>query len=269
MSGAGAKAARARALRVAHGCTRTRSRTRTRTRTLTYDRATRNRRNPGPQTRRHHGALYHDSEAFGGITSSPLTHGFDLFNATVEVAPTATTNCQCDAAWQASCDFGHNEPTNHCTGSQGPDPNAAPGCCFNYWHGDAAAPHGVRNHTLPTPDDDATYNADAFVRFAESLGGAPFLAQVSFHTCHIPFVGTPARVAACNASGSAECAPPLAGAAPYNHQELDFYACLNELDSSVGTVSSTVTPAPIITSGSASASPMMAGVATNRQAPTR
>jgi len=94
----------------------------------------------------------------------------------------------------------------------------------------------VRNITFPTPDDDATYNADAFVRFAESLGGAPFLAQVSFHNCHIPFVGTPARVAACNASGSTECAPPLAGAAPYNHEELDFYACLNELDNSVGTV---------------------------------
>ena len=94
----------------------------------------------------------------------------------------------------------------------------------------------MQNITFPTPDDDAVYNADAFVRFAESLGGAPFLAQVSFHNCHIPFVGTPARVAACNATGSTECAAPLPGALPYNHQELDFYACLNELDNSVGTV---------------------------------
>ena len=184
----------------------------------------------------HLGSLYNDSEALGGITSSPLTHGFDFFNATVEVAPTATTNCQCspDGSWP--CDFGHNEPTNHCTGGPGPDPNAAPGCCFNYWHGNASAQHGVQNITFPTPDDDATYNADSFVRFAESLNGKPFLAQISFHNCHIPFVGTPARVAACNASGSTECAPPLPGALPYNHQELDLYACLNELDNSVGTV---------------------------------
>lgn len=80
---------------------------------------------------RHLGSLYNDSEAFGGITNSPLTHGFDQMNATMEVAPTATTNCQCNEAWRGSCDFGHNEPTNHCTGSKGPDPLAPPGCCFN------------------------------------------------------------------------------------------------------------------------------------------
>ena len=176
------------------------------------------------------GSFYNDSV----IPSSPLTHGFDLFNATVEVAPTATTNCQCspDGSWP--CDFGHNDPTNHCTGGPGPDPKAAPGCCFNYWSGNSSATHGVHNISFPTPDDDAVYNADAFVRFAETLGGRPFLAQISFHNCHIPFVGTPERVAACNAS--AACLPPLPGALPYNHQELDFYACLAELDNSVGTV---------------------------------
>ena len=185
----------------------------------------------------HLGSFYNDSEALGGITSSPLTHGFDFMNATVEVAPTATTNCQCspDGSWP--CDFGHNEPTTHCTGSQGPDPHAAPGCCFNYWVGNASAPHGVSNVTHPTPDDDAAYNADSFVRFLEAQGGAPFVAQVSFHNCHIPFVGTPARRAACNSTDSnAECNPPLPGAAPYNSQELDMYACLNALDNSVGTV---------------------------------
>jgi arylsulfatase A-like enzyme len=78
----------------------------------------------------HLGALYNDSEVYGGITSSPLTHGFDFMNATVEVAPTATTNCQCspDGSWP--CDFGHNDPGNHCTGGPGPDPNAAPGCMY-------------------------------------------------------------------------------------------------------------------------------------------
>jgi hypothetical protein len=180
----------------------------------------------------HLGSFYNDS----AVPSSPLTHGFDLFNATVEVAPTATTNCQCNASWQSSCDFGHNAPDNHCSGGPGPDPSAPPGCCFNYWYGDALAQHGVRNISFPTPDDDSIYNADAFVRFAESLNGRPFLAQISFHNCHIPFVGTPSRVAACNATGSAECAPVLPGFGAYNHQELDFYACLNELDGSVGTV---------------------------------
>ena len=28
-------------------------------------------------------------------------------NATVEVAPTATTNCECNADWQKNCDYGH------------------------------------------------------------------------------------------------------------------------------------------------------------------
>ena len=182
----------------------------------------------------HLGSFYNDSEALGGITSSPVTHGFDDYNATVEVAPTATVNCQCNASWAESCDFGHNEQMGHCAGSKGPDPNASAGCCFNYWSPDADAPHAVTNFSQPTPDDDAVYNADAFVRFLESRDGAPFLAQVSFHNCHIPFVGTPSRRAVCNSS--AECEPPLPGALPYNSQELDFYACLNELDNSIGTV---------------------------------
>ena len=68
----------------------------------------------------------------------------------------------------------------------------------------------------------------------ESLGGHPFLAQISFHNCHIPFIGTKSRKAACNATES--CAPTLPEAAPFSDEELDFYACLNEFDSSVGTV---------------------------------
>lgn len=43
----------------------------------------------------HLGSFFNDSKAYGGVTSSPLTHGFTKMNATVEVAPTATTNCQC------------------------------------------------------------------------------------------------------------------------------------------------------------------------------
>ena len=182
----------------------------------------------------HLGSFFNDSESFAGLTSSPVTHGFDHFNATVEVAPTATLNCECNAAWQSGCDYGHYGEMTHCAGSQGPDPNASKGCCFNYWWDDASAAHAVSNFTMPTPDDDAEYNADAFVRFLEGLDGAPFLAQISFHNCHIPFVGTPSRRAACNST--AECEPTLPGTAPYTDMELDYYACLNELDNSVGTV---------------------------------
>ena len=115
-----------------------------------------------------------------------------------------------------------------------PDPSAKKGCCFNYWWNDARAPHGVANLTRPSPPDDAAYLADAFVRFLERQRGAPFLAQISFHNCHVPFVGTAARRAAC--AGGAACAPPLPGAAAYSDDELDFYACLTELDHAVGAV---------------------------------
>ena len=166
--------------------------------------------------------------------SSPLSHGFDRMNATVEVAPTATANCECNADWQSSCNFGHNQHMTHCSGAQGPDPSAQPGCCFNYWRGDTNAAHGVANQTHPSPDDDASHNADAFVRFVEDLHGKPFLAQISFHNCHVPFVGTAASKAACNST--ATCNAKLPGTLPYSDSELDFYACLNELDHSVGTV---------------------------------
>ena len=182
----------------------------------------------------HLGSFYNDSEKYGGLTSSPLSHGFDYMNATVEVSPTATTNCECNAEWSKDCDYGHLKKMTHCSGTQGPDPNAKPGCCFNYWWGDEEKEHGITNLTNPSYDDDAAYNAESFVAFAEARNGAPFLAQISFHNCHIPFVGTQTRRAACT-SGE-ECEPPLAGALPYNDEELDFYACLNEFDHSVGTV---------------------------------
>lgn len=182
----------------------------------------------------HLGSLFNDSERFGGTTSSPITHGFNHMNCTVEVSPTATTNCQCNAEWQPSCNYGHYGKMTHCAGTQGPDPDAAHGCCFNYWWDDEDANHGISNFTKPTPDDDALYNADSFIRFLENQGGAPFLAQISFHNCHIPFVGTHERKLACK--NESECSGVLPGAKPYSDLELDFYACLNELDNSVGLV---------------------------------
>lgn len=127
----------------------------------------------------HLGSFYNDSEVYGGITSSPLSHGFTYMNATVEVAPTATTNCMCDEKWQASCNFGHDFKPTHCNG--GPSPGGGPnGCCFNYWFRDDDKPHGVSNITWPSPDNDANdYLADSFVRFLASRRGAPFMAQIS------------------------------------------------------------------------------------------
>ena len=123
--------------------------------------------------------------------------------------------------------FRHYGKMTHCSGGQGPDPHAAKGCCFNYWWDDNDANHGIANLTNPSPDDDALYNADSFNRFLEAQGGAPFLAQISFHNCHIPFVGTKQRRAECNSTES--CGPVLPGFPAYGDGELDFYACLNEV----------------------------------------
>ena len=120
----------------------------------------------------HLGSFYNDSEQLGGRTSSPITHGFDHMNATVEVAPTATTNCECKEEWYAGCDFGHDGGPSHCGGHGNPGggPPLKPGCCFNYWWEDADSAHGVTNLTNPSPDNDANdYLATALVAFIETF----------------------------------------------------------------------------------------------------
>ena len=185
----------------------------------------------------HLGSFFNDSEAYGGKTSSPITHGFDRFNSTVEVAPTGYTNCQCKQEWAATCYFGHNDAGTHCQGGPGPDPDAGKGCCFNYWWEDATKEHGISNLTEPVPGNEAElYVADSFDRFLGGLGGKPFVAQLSFHNCHIPFVGTPdARELCRNGTTCTETAAsgPLAN---LSSAQMDFYACLNELDGAVGRV---------------------------------
>jgi arylsulfatase A-like enzyme len=176
----------------------------------------------------HLGSFFNDSEAYGGTTSSPLTHGFNKMNATVEVAPTATLNCQCKSKWKEQCDFGHYHEPNHCF------PEGK--CCFNYWWDDPFAPHGVTNLTWPTPADDSLYLADAFSRFLEERSAAqkPFLAQISFHHCHIPFIASEKAKEDC-ATGKT-CRLPQHGEPPYSDTELDYYACLTELDNAVGII---------------------------------
>ena len=176
----------------------------------------------------HLGSFYNDSEAYGGRTSSPITHGFNKFNATVECAPTATLNCMCQAEWKKDCDFGHYDKPL-CRGFKD--------CCFNYWWDDPLAPHGVTNLTWPTPPDDSLYLADAFSRFLHERkldNHKPFMAQISFHNCHIPFIGSKESKEAC-AKGET-CRLPEPGDNPYADEELDYYACMTELDNSVGLV---------------------------------
>ena len=47
------------------------------------------------------------------------------------------------------------------------------------------------NLTNPVPPDETEYISDSFDRFLVDLNGRPFVAQLSFHNCHIPYVGTP------------------------------------------------------------------------------
>jgi len=176
--------------------------------------------------------------------SSPLFHGFDRMNATLEVAPTATTNCNCKtgAEWHDSCNFGHYKKPNHCSGGHNPGGSSLPnGCCFNYWWEDNSTEWGITNLTNPVGEDDSAYLTSAFLGFLKAREGKPFAAQVSFHNCHIPYIGTDAARAKCR---SGETCQPTNGrgtaAANFTDAELDFYACMNELDASVGRILDTL-----------------------------
>lgn len=182
----------------------------------------------------HLGSFYNTSE----FPSSPLFHGFDRMNATVEVSPTATTNCGCNADWEKTCNFGHYHEHNHCSGGPGPGGSTVKnGCCFNYWWEDPSSKHGVTNLTNPSYDDDSSYLAEAFIGFLESRKGKPFAAQVSFHNCHIPYIGTAAARQQCRDGKTCKSANRH-GDSPDNFTdyELDFYACLSEMDGSIGRI---------------------------------
>jgi hypothetical protein len=128
----------------------------------------------------HLGSFFNDSERYGGLTSSPTTHGFDRFNSTVEVAPTGTTNCECKQEWQKNCLYGHYGKMTHCGGKQGPDPDSKPGCCFNYWWPDESQPHGIMNLSQPIPPDETEYISDSFDRFLVGLDGRPFVGSLRY-----------------------------------------------------------------------------------------
>lgn len=62
---------------------------------------------------------------------------------------------------------------------------------------------------------------EAFNGFVESRESRPFVAQISFHNCHIPFIGSQTARAACAANTT--CRAPEPGALPYTGEELDYY----------------------------------------------
>ena len=187
----------------------------------------------------HLGSLYNDSEALGGITSSPTSHGFDHFNATVGVAPTVTANAQCRVQWNRTVDYGHYGKPTHCSGEGNPGGGGLPaGCCFNYWADAPGQEHGVVNQSTPTPYDDSYHVTSAFSSFVRDRAGRPFFAELAFHNCHIPFIASSAARKAC-ASGLT-CTPPAVGAPPYTDAELDYFGCLTALDAAVGRVLATL-----------------------------
>ena len=59
-------------------------------------------------------------------------------------------------------------------------------------------------------------------------------AQISFHNCHIPFIGSKKGKESC-AQGET-CRARRKGEAPFTDEELDYYACLVELDNAVGII---------------------------------
>jgi len=125
---------------------------------------------------------------------------------------------------------------------------APKGCCFNYWWNDEKAEHGVTNLTNASPDNDARdYVAQSLISFieAQAAKNAPFMAQASFHNCHIPFIATPAERESCNSTES--CLAPTGGdtssgraGGAYTSGELDFYGCLNEFDEGMGNIIATL-----------------------------
>ena len=95
---------------------------------------------------------------------------------------------------------------------------------------------GITNLTNPIPQDETDYVSDSFTRFLEGLEGRPFVAQLAFHNCHIPFVGTAEQRQLCQNGTTCTESASSGPLADLTSTQLDFYACLNELDHAVGRV---------------------------------
>eukprot|EP00028_Trichosphaerium_sp_Am-I-7-wt_P009383 CAMPEP_0168513646 /NCGR_PEP_ID=MMETSP0405-20121227/3607_1 /TAXON_ID=498012 /ORGANISM="Trichosphaerium sp, Strain Am-I-7 wt" /LENGTH=410 /DNA_ID=CAMNT_0008532559 /DNA_START=216 /DNA_END=1445 /DNA_ORIENTATION=+ len=152
--------------------------------------------------------------------SSPITHGFDHFNMTIEVAPTATTNCKCKKEWEDTCMVGHYGPNSHY--------NTLRDCC-NYWWENSTAPEGVFNASIPVGKNDAEFLVDSFESFLTERNGDPFLSMIWFHNNHIPYIALNKTRQDC---ADGKTCPK----GDYSSAQLDYYGAEVELDEQIGRI---------------------------------
>ena len=98
------------------------------------------------------------------------------------------------------------------------------------WWRDDTKEHAIANLTWPTIPDDAADLACSFSRLVakqDAAGHKPFLAQISFHNCHIPFIGGNETRRACQSGKSCAAAasqPGLGHPGNFSDTQLDYYA---------------------------------------------
>ena len=98
------------------------------------------------------------------------------------------------------------------------------------WWRDDTKEHAIANLTWPTIPNDAEYLADSFSRLVvkqDAAGHKPFLAQISFHNCHDPFIGGNKTRRACQSGETcaAEASQPgLGHPGNFSDTQLDYYA---------------------------------------------
>jgi len=148
---------------------------------------------------------------------TPLDFGFQTVFGTSEVAPSSTSNCGCLMTVSGAgegCNMGHYTH-NH-------TPVYLPGLeCDSTWY---TTPSGTWEPYLQVTDvDDAQMLVNRLESFIlESIQNQkPFLAQVSFHQVHIPYI-----------------APPEFRAlySNYTENEQDYYGAITAMDAQVGRI---------------------------------
>ena len=118
----------------------------------------------------------------------PTFFGFDTVMSTSQVAPSSTSNCGCLMTVPGAgvgCNLGHYDGAH--------TPLSVPGLeCDQYWH--TRPGDGVwAAYEEVSAVDDAAMLVDQLENFLLSAAqdDRPFVAQVSFHQTHIPYVAPP------------------------------------------------------------------------------
>lgn len=153
------------------------------------------------------------------VQRTPLDFGFNTVFATSQVAPSSTSNCGCLQTVPGAgegCNLGHYAASGH-------SPAWVPGleCDQTWWTrpGDGVwAPY--KNLTAVDDAEMLVDHLEAFVN-GSVAAGKPFLAQVSFHQVHIPYISPPQFRSLY---------------AQYNLNEQDYYGAITAMDAQVGRV---------------------------------